>query len=435
MNTKKFFESDLSTEFVVRSEATDALISTFVNARTNIMDGGTDNIAIGKGGCVAGSKTFDIRAIDVKHKILYVEPYGDLAKKEILGALNGNKLVYSARVNNAFDRVGNMISVVESGDYLWTQISGLAISCDAVPRFGGELIVDGVVLNNDSILWTGESKFQDNKLCVTIRCDNKEEDKLKTKMDRFISVKTAGQNPQFVISIPLSAVASSGSSSGEWIDIYAGTVSGGQYAKKESENPAKVKYEFCIQLSDVQPGIDFSKTICVYLPYTLPQNTSTFAQANQKIEQARQSSQYIGILRTWFPDYPGFGTTVGGSNANAAFGYACYATGGFSFATGQSCHATGKQGVAMGKLCNADGFCSFAFGQESNAKKLLAVAGGNNASSNFERAFCWSGRIGGPFEAAGTGTFNLYPVGGLNGIYVICQWNTAFLASCWHSKQ
>lgn len=49
MTYGKLCETRLDSELVLRSAASDALISTFANAATNVMDGGTDNIAIGKG--------------------------------------------------------------------------------------------------------------------------------------------------------------------------------------------------------------------------------------------------------------------------------------------------------------------------------------------------------------------------------------------------
>lgn len=111
MTTEKLSKTILGSEVVLRDATTDALLSTFASVASNSMASGTDNIAIGKGGCVAGSMGFTINAIDPERNVFYVDPANGAAKTEI-EKLAGEKTTYSARVKSNYDFIGKVHGIV-----------------------------------------------------------------------------------------------------------------------------------------------------------------------------------------------------------------------------------------------------------------------------------------------------------------------------------
>lgn len=117
----------------------------------------------------------------------------------------------------------------------------------------------------------------------------------------------------------------------------------------------------------------------------------------------------------------GLNVTAGGYAAHAE-GYLTAAAGTYSHAegtgttaTGTSAHAEGNGTSAAGGFSHAEGFSTTAAGNGSHAEGYKAQT---KTDDNY--AYSWNGdsTITEPYLSHGKGTFNVNPVGGLDGIYV-----------------
>lgn len=365
------------------------------------MIGGTDNIAIGKGGCVAGSMTFGVRAVDPATNVVYLA--GDRADvqrafTQLAKLAGGDAATYSIRLNLNFDNAGRICTQLldESEDRF-----GVAVSCTQVPYccYNLEFDLPGGSVTSWTPVTPVFSSFKSaggNTVSALVGISLSDEQAMSGKMALLANPPlAAGQKPPLV------------AGSGEVLSSYVGKLVSAE-AEEIRRDSDKIYYNLSVEIEPAD-GVDLSGFSAgqIGIPYSVPLGTATVEEANQKIsEVAAGVADFYGVMHMWLPDYPGVGT-IAGSNANAAFGYGCWATGGFSFATGQSCKSQGKHGFSFGVKSSASGYASMAAGQQCEASDNGSFALGYKAKSSHARAFTWSGNTGNGCESHGIGTFNI----------------------------
>ena len=132
-------------------------------------------------------------------------------------------------------------------------------------------------------------------------------------------------------------------------------------------------------------------------------------------------------------------TLADGLNVTAN-GYAAHAEGYLTTAAGTYSHAEGTGTTATGTSAHAEGNGTSAAGGFSHAEGYLTTAAGNyshaegynsQTKTDDKYAYSWNGdeTRTDPYVSHGQGTFNLNPVGGLDGIYVGEQKLSAVMAT------
>ena len=109
----------------------------------------------------------------------------------------------------------------------------------------------------------------------------------------------------------------------------------------ENDKSTSEQKHYCLSVHVEKFGggmADMAGAIAVGIPYTVPKSTQFEAGSPVfdagKMSSLRDAGGWDSSMNVRLPDYADIGTLLGGSNANAAFGYNCLATGGFSFSTG-----------------------------------------------------------------------------------------------------
>ena len=132
----------------------------------------------------------------------------------------------------------------------------------------------------------------------------------------------------------------------------------------------------------------------------------------------------------------GFNTTASGDYSHAegfnttASGYYSHAEGDSTTASGFCSHAEGYSTTTSANYSHAEGYSTTANGEGSHAEGTSTTASGycshaegfySQTRSGDTYAFAWNGdgeRYDDPYTSHGAGTFNINPVGGLNGFYI-----------------
>ena len=128
-----------------------------------------------------------------------------------------------------------------------------------------------------------------------------------------------------------------------------------------------------------------------------------------------------------------------GSGVTASFPHS-HAEGGGTTACGDYSHAEGGGTIASGHFSHAEGVGTTAAGEESHAEGSNTIASGigshTDGISSLTRsgdqfAFAWNGDYErpSPYTSHGPGTYNINPIGGLNGFYIGEQTLSAILAN------
>ena len=128
-----------------------------------------------------------------------------------------------------------------------------------------------------------------------------------------------------------------------------------------------------------------------------------------------------------------------GSYVTASFPHS-HAEGSGTVASGDYSHAEGGGTIASGHFSHAEGVGTTAAGEESHAEGSNTIASGigshTDGISSLTRsgdqfAFAWNGDYErpSPYTSHGPGTYNINPIGGLNGFYIGEQTLSAILAN------
>lgn len=132
----------------------------------------------------------------------------------------------------------------------------------------------------------------------------------------------------------------------------------------------------------------------------------------------------IDVLASgYYSHAEGNGTTASGNSSHAegdgttASGYYSHAEGSYTTASGICSHAEGNKTTASGFASHAEGSYTTASGNYSHAEGYLSQT---KADDNY--AFAWNGDYWkteeDPYTSHGKGTFNINPLGGLDGFYI-----------------
>ena len=116
----------------------------------------------------------------------------------------------------------------------------------------------------------------------------------------------------------------------------------------------------------------------------------------------------------------GEGTTASGNYSHSE-GTATVASGTYSHAEGESTHATGYRSRAEGLGTTASGYGSHASGKGTTASGDYSHADGVSSQTIHTYSYTWSGdelRYSSPYQSHGEGTYNINPIGGLDGFYI-----------------
>lgn len=117
--------------------------------------------------------------------------------------------------------------------------------------------------------------------------------------------------------------------------------------------------------------------------------------------------------------------TVGSRSSADTPGQSSFSSGRGNIASGDHSHAEGDSVIAKGLNSHAEGCttkaegnCSHAEGKFTEASGAYSHAAGFRAKAQ-QRAYAWSGvESATPYESNGDGTYNINPVGGIEGFYV-----------------
>ena len=109
--------------------------------------------------------------------------------------------------------------------------------------------------------------------------------------------------------------------------------------------------------------------------------------------------------------------TIGSRKSGEPVGLGSLANGGDTTASGDFSHAEGRRTTASGHFSHAEGNLTTASGNYSHAEGYLSQTKKGDA-----HAFAWNGDNSktedDPYKSHGPGTFNINPIGGLNGFYI-----------------
>ena len=109
--------------------------------------------------------------------------------------------------------------------------------------------------------------------------------------------------------------------------------------------------------------------------------------------------------------------TIGSRKSGEPVGLGSLANGGDTTASGDFSHAEGRRTTASGHFSHAEGNLTTASGNYSHAEGYLSQTKKGDA-----HAFAWNGDNSktedDPYKSHGPGTFNINPIGGLDGFYI-----------------
>ncbi len=116
-------------------------------------------------------------------------------------------------------------------------------------------------------------------------------------------------------------------------------------------------------------------------------------------------------------------SVVASGGRSHAQGFFATASGNHSHAQGEFVTASGTASHAQGVNTTASGEASHSQGTGTTASGIASHAAGFNSTASHAGSWAWQGTAGGfdegIYESKGNGTFNINPIGGLAGFYVV----------------